>query len=134
MTPSPFTPEHREERTGEKKTVRDLVRDYFPDFTDEACDILLWEHTAFPFGDLPYLVRCLERFKRIPRGGDAYDWDRYPLNLEVPLWGTWLCMWSQRFDAVFRSGVYWGVWSWERKPRWIVWFLRTMVKLRWVTP
>lgn len=30
------------------KTWRDVVRDVFPDVSDEECDGLLWEHTGFP--------------------------------------------------------------------------------------
>jgi len=36
------------------KTWNDLVREVFPDATDEQADYILWEHTGFPgFWNIP---------------------------------------------------------------------------------
>ena len=36
------------------QTYGDLVREYFPNATDEECEFILWERTGFPsFWDIP---------------------------------------------------------------------------------
>ena len=44
-------------------TFIDLVRKYFPDYTIEECDFILWERTCFPFGTLDMIEKELMRIK-----------------------------------------------------------------------
>jgi hypothetical protein len=54
----------------DKKTWRDLVRDYFPDADDRFCDFILWERTPFPFvtdvGEIECFIKK-EREKHVSR-------------------------------------------------------------------
>lgn len=44
-------------------TYQELVKMYFPDITDEECDFILWELTAFPFCSLDMLREQLLKLK-----------------------------------------------------------------------
>jgi len=45
-----------------KKTWIDLVRDYFPNASDEECDFILWEKTAFPMCGFDKVKEQLEEY------------------------------------------------------------------------
>ena len=52
---------HADRPPAEGRTYADLVREYFPHYTGEEVDYMLWELTPFPLGG-PDLVRAsLER-------------------------------------------------------------------------
>ncbi|MCP4392671.1 MAG: hypothetical protein GY804_00095 [Alphaproteobacteria bacterium] len=40
----------------------DLIRKFEPDLTDEECDFILWEKTAFPFCDMETVEGQLKDF------------------------------------------------------------------------
>ena len=43
-------------------TMADVIREYFPEATDEECDDILWEKTPFPFGPVrPALKELLDK-------------------------------------------------------------------------
>ena len=41
-------------------TSIELVKEYFPKATKDLADFILWEKTAFPFGDETYLRKQLQ--------------------------------------------------------------------------
>ena len=45
------------------KTWLDLVREYFPDATDEEGDYILWEHTAFPFASVKHIEMQIAKYR-----------------------------------------------------------------------
>ena len=47
----------------EDKTFYDLVREVFSGATDEECEFLLWENTAFPFCDIEHVKKQLLELK-----------------------------------------------------------------------
>jgi len=44
-------------------TLLELVRLYFPDASEDKCDFIIWEKTAYPFASWITLERQLEEFK-----------------------------------------------------------------------
>lgn len=49
--------------TYEGMTWNDLVRRYFPDADDKACDYILWEKTAFPIADIETIEKHLQDYQ-----------------------------------------------------------------------
>ena len=47
----------------ENMTWKDLVRSYFPEASDDECDYILFNETAFPMGGLETVVKQLEELK-----------------------------------------------------------------------
>lgn len=45
-------------------TTYDLVRRFFPESTDEECEFLLWETTAFPMASVLTIARQLKSNKK----------------------------------------------------------------------
>lgn len=41
-----------------------LVRKYFPNATDELCDLILWETTSFPMGNVAEVENQLEKLSK----------------------------------------------------------------------
>lgn len=50
-----------------KATWLDIVREYFPDATEEHANLLLWEHTPFPMGGEFYVRRALLATSRMSK-------------------------------------------------------------------
>lgn len=44
-------------------TGTELIAEYFPGVTDDEADYILWNQTAFPFGNLNYIREQLARLK-----------------------------------------------------------------------
>lgn len=55
------------------ETILDLVREYFPDASEDEADFILWERTAFPMNSVDGLRTQLAEFKqavgRYPNAG-----------------------------------------------------------------
>lgn len=45
-------------------TWRDLVRKYFPNASDEECDFILWNRTAFPFASVDIIEKQIKEYKK----------------------------------------------------------------------
>ncbi len=43
-------------------TPFELVRLYFPDASDELCELLIWERTSYPFVEAEEIARQLREF------------------------------------------------------------------------
>lgn len=44
-------------------TWRDLVRKYFPNASDEECDFILWERTAFPVSSIETIEKQIIEYR-----------------------------------------------------------------------
>lgn len=55
-------------------TLYDLVREYFPDASDDECGFILWNKTAFPFVEVDHLREQLSaRWCAIEGGFELSD-------------------------------------------------------------
>jgi hypothetical protein len=52
-----------------------VVREYFPNATDDECGFLIWNRTPYPMGRLENIRECLANFK------SARDVGKYPCDI-----------------------------------------------------
>ena len=46
-------------------TWQELVRKYFPNASDEECDFILWNKTAFPMGRIETVEQQIQQYKKL---------------------------------------------------------------------